>query len=604
MRGRWIRGNASTRTPGNTVVIHAEGERLDPGPYPPAVTRLRGATVRHWRSRRGTDQPYREWDCVTGEDVWRLVALLLDSHRPTWVWCWDVGRTMSLTSGWTLWERGILVPRSYHLGDSAQYISGAIRGRRVVLIDARNWIDGRRQTIPPSDSAIDWLSDSVRAIYRLVRDDDLGCLRYTAAAQAMQSWRHRWMEYPVLIPSHPLEPGIAESCHYGGRSELFFRGRVRAPGANPGMFAGLAAVHHDGSLRGPVHVLDVSGLYGWCESQHQLPCQHLDVGRDVSPDRLLALLDGYGVCARVLVDTDRPLPYRDQERGTIHPTGRYWTSLCGPELQRALDARAVVQCSHAATYRLAPILRAAAQWWWDRRQRAKREGDGIVEGIAKSMPCALYGRWAMRAHQWEDYPAGHPQIDWGYCTTDHPEHGEHCHAQVIAGDMRVRTHWLASEFYFPAISAYIAGYARDRIDEMRGACEWRSVYAQVCDALHVSARGRDCLVSQGYTRDGQWGDLRDVHTYSDVHYYAPTCIRADGVLHCAGLPPGAVETSEGEYGVVTTERIVSLLSRAPDGTVRSRAGTWRPSYVYRSSVVGADGWCRPHVIQGEGDASG
>jgi hypothetical protein len=640
MNGHYLRENATSRVPANHIVIDTEAaiEEIDHGRSQRQTLRL-GCAI-GWRREHGRVTRRSVCTYTQPHGLWEWVRERLSRTRVTWLWAHNAAYDLTLTRFWDHWDSGAFAPRWYALEDPPTIICGALWGRSVMIVDSLNWLPhslerigelvGMRKCRMPfaHDDDAEWsiycmrdceiLERAVQSICDLVEEHDLGVMRPTAAGQAMQCYRHRFLFPGLCVPAdRDGETTVRDhktwerQAYYGGRTELFYRGSV-GPGQQT-----LAGVESDTPVS-PVTTLDVTGLYCSVLRDALLPSRVL--GAQVRPlvRDLLHATETSGCIAEVLLDTgDDVYPLRTPEL-VYHPRGRYVTTLCGPELVHALTHGHVVSVVRATTYQLDPIARDYACYWWDMRARWKRERVPILECLAKTMANAWSGKWGQRSSSWSSdtdercitdrygeelrwyrWPGRHVGPDSRRSVVGAEGtrvQAQTHHYRAVAGQVEVETDRLPTERSWPAIAAWVTAEGRARMDMFRAAAGCHGILYQCVDCLHCTPDGLRNVNALGYERDCELGYLRRTGMYHRTHYYGINLMRVDGEWHAAGLGRLRTELADGSCDVTLFERLGSILARSPDGSVHVMTRHWQPDYHYRHSVVGDDGWCEPHRL--------
>ncbi|GAI81660.1 unnamed protein product, partial [marine sediment metagenome] len=85
------------------------------------------------------------------------------------------------------------------------------------------------------------------------------------------------------------------------------------------------------------YVLDVNSLYPTVMRNNKYPVKYLHIKHNVTLKAFARLLKRKSIVAKVLIETDKPV-YGVRRDRLVFPTGRFWTSLCTPELKYAVKA--------------------------------------------------------------------------------------------------------------------------------------------------------------------------------------------------------------------------------------------------------------------------
>jgi hypothetical protein len=491
-------------------------------------------------------------------------------------------------------------PRGYLcLLDPPTIVSGWLNGNRVIMVDVRNWI---RDGIPRDHDApmpCATLMLTVRNLLRTVRELDLGVMKPTLAGQAFQHWRHLDPKPRVLLPDSKRESRLARAAY----------------------FAAPVSCHWIGPRDGPIHQLDVNGMYAHIMSTHLLPTSLVSFVDLCSPQDFESWEALADCAATVQLETDQAYPVRNGAGKVIYAKGRFWTHLCGAELSAAARKGYVIKATRLARYSMGWTCASFADFWLRQRATARDTGDKIRETIAKLMPCALYGRWASRRTGWEPIDVDFDGMRWGCFHYRDWRSGITHPARVIAGKaeadfgheinvlpVHCPLHLVGREapkrdvetaHSFPAISAFITAAAREMMSRLRAIAGLDDVFYTCCDSVHVSEVGFRRLEAAGTMHQTDPGKLKKVKTVQSAIYLGANCMVLDGELHASGLPGIHAIARDGKIEATMFERIDSMLSRELDGTVRYQVGSWTPRHNPWGQYNQIGFWSRPPKIGGD-----
>ena len=209
---------------------------------------------------------------------------------------------------------------------------------------------------------------------------DLGGFASTLAGQALRSYRHRFMDHPILIDDDAQALGLARESYHGGRTECFRLGRIG----------------------GPVYCLDVNSMYPAVMRDGEYPAQFLRFVRRATVDELAGWVDRRSVVARVQLRTDRNRFAVVDGGKLVFPVGRFWSVLTTPELSDALEHGEVDAVDSAAVYERAPLFSRFVSELYSLRTDAMARGDGVHSWLLKKLMNSLYGKFAQRGMTWVD----------------------------------------------------------------------------------------------------------------------------------------------------------------------------------------------------------
>lgn len=364
---------------------------------------------------------------------------------------------------------------------------------------------------PYCENDVDITEGAVLGLVRWVKEHEMGKFRYTAPAQAMAAFRHKFMK---LKPECHMEPDVRQlerESYYGGRLENFYIGPVKAKRANRVGPATRRRPVRTPHPVGPVYELDVASLYPFVMAEYEYPWKLVTSSFERKTvgnwKKRLA-----GDCiARVYLDTTHQFPFREARVGTVYPVGRYWTTLCGPELQRALDLGVVKDCSAWSQYRLGDLFSSFVTELWSMRHAYEASENTLYAGLCKLIMVSLYGKFGQLGAEWKDRPQMQPPTEWGTWAITGRISGASREFRIVGGLVQERIEADEIPTAFPAIAAYVTAYGREYLADLREVAGRNNVYYLVTDALYVNQQGYDNLASAGFVADRELGKLTVKH---------------------------------------------------------------------------------------------
>ena len=607
MRG-YLRPNHRTSTPGAFVAVDTEtlptphGGRRDW-----TVHRLRLGVAICWRLESGTQRSREVFHFTSAQAFWAWLASKLNPRRPLWLWAHNLYFDLTALRFWQVMESGeltaeepdvIYLPRRArnpaavrHTGliateDPPSIWSGWNRdGARLHCVDTMNWWPaslatlgeslGRPKLEMPAWEAPDeaWRAYCLRdaeivelAVVKLcawVRASDLGNMRFSAASQAMAAFRHRFMGPETRIYTPDEAKPQERRAYYPARQLAYFVGHVIRRGTEWWQQVGMREPFE----RGPVYVLDVSSCYPSVMAGHDYPLRHVKTVAMQSTRECLDWLKVYEACAEVQIDSgDEPYPVRDpeEEGGRVRwCVGRFVTTLCGPELRRALESGHATAVGRVQYYTRGRPFDAFVAWALAGRSDALRVGDGVTASLYKLIANSLHGKFGQRRPRWEVVPGLVAPVPWGHYTSGHGELPGVCSYRSVAYTVQRQGHGEEADASVPIISAYATAYARERMRGFKRAAEKGNVLMEDCDTLHLLQDGYDRLTAAGLVGDGQPGKLRLVGTYEEAEYRGVRHYRLDDQWTIAGLTLKAKRDEEGRWVQSVIDGPDATISRGP-----------------------------------------
>lgn len=578
--------NHSTSVPQAIVIVDCE---TLPGPHPNDkasrlhLFRLGCATA--LRLENGKVTRRKTLDFTDPEEFWQWLCEVSHVGRPTWLIAHKISFDLTVLDFWkqlngTEWRISdadvpALAKRKRKNGkklwngfivdeDPPVILSAKHRhGWRLLAVDTLNyWRKSLKQlgesigkpkfSMPqfsePDASWFDYCRNDVdileTAFVELLqwwKEQDLGMFRYTTPSLSFAAWRHSFRDKVIVRHDEDDVRKLERSAYYGGRLELLYRGDVKEDLFELDVNSIYPAILHDELF--PVELTD-----HWQEDGGRAPESHQIAGF---------------AAADVLIDTKEPLyPYRVKE-GLIFPTGTFWTSLCGPELQKAKDMGAIITVGRWANYRLGRPFVRFVKHFWDERIRYRNEGNDVYADFCKDILTGFYGKWAQMNGEWIDAPLAHEVQPWRRWRNINAQTGERIDYRTFGYHVQKRGERKDHKWACPIISGFTTSYARQLIRKLTRIAGNENVYYIVTDALFVNREGMLALQDAGWIDRDALGKLK-VKTYGPggtftaLHNYS---VGSKSVP--ARNKSTQVALDDGSDGYLEFENLRAITSRVP-----------------------------------------
>jgi hypothetical protein len=288
---------------------------------------------------------------------------------------------------------------------------------------------GQRDTDIIRTATLNW--------FEFLRANDLGGFAPTLAAQSYRTYRHRFMTANILIDNHTAAQEMGRAAYVGGRTECF----------------------RMGSYQGDFYYLDVNSMYPSVMRNNLYPTRLMSVYGYFSIDDMAKALTRCAVVAEVDINTDQPDYPLVHDGKLVFPTGQFTVTLCGPELQHALDHGRITRLHRTACYDYADIFTEFIDFMYAQRMERKAEGDEAGAWFFKVIMNSLYGKFGQRGRRYETLGQCDPDIVAVLDTVNADTH-ELSTERKFGGLIQ---QWIVedeSRESMPVISAYVSAYAR------------------------------------------------------------------------------------------------------------------------------------------------
>lgn len=631
-KGYYLGGNKGTETPGNLIFVDTESYS-NPVPgyrYKRELTLMLWTAIRV-RIEKGKVTRRKVAQGETSEEFWQFVMDHSDRYRVTWIFGHNIGHDLTQLDFWRMLDdrRFTLAPSGRNNGidrngkpdtrtgklvtdGPAVYICCFAQGKAFRMVDTGNYwrkplsdigehTGRQKHKIPsPESSKDDWYKYCLRdteIIERAIVDlllqwscENCGVFQLTAAMMALTNFKHicdirtEDEKSPDIVckpnaPEHILE----RESYYGGRNVCYFVGRVR----------------------GTIYHIDCNSLYPFVMSRNFFPRRFVRYKEGMTHDELRAAMRVYGVIAKVSLNArTETYPLRIDEK-QYHCTGRYWTALCGPELQRAVDNESIHRVGTVQFYSVAPLFSKWVSYWYNRKLAAIRAGnDGLRElEFCKLILNSLSGKFAQHGRRWLDIPGRYPLKRWGGWVELNDKEGTYEKWRGIAGNSQRLCDGEEPKHSFPAISAFITSFGREYMRSIVSMLPEGSVYYMATDSLLIDSTAFGILAASGFVHPTKLGKFKLLGEYREAEILGSNWYKLDGKTVASGLWGKSISASQENGKVEQWERLAGVIADGPrKSVVITEMDATRPKADYRGHLT-PEGFWVPYRLSMDPDFS-
>jgi hypothetical protein len=464
---------------------------------------------------------------------------------------------------------------------------------RLVLVDILNWFQGNlsnikaacgfsasvscavRNTCNQSGQAGIENSNAVHSLFegliKWVGENQMGLFRYTASSQAMGAFRHRFMSKPIYVHDNEDIQKLERKAYFGGRSDVFKMGEFHETVYQCDTNALFPSVMADGYF---------PYILNRYENRHEML-------------ELLPSIDWSASVAYVELVTNKPLYPLRTDLHVIYPVGRFRTTLCGLELQRAVSSGCVTRVGSWAEYKLARLFDLWVSELWAMRQKYKTDGNVLYEQFTKKIMNSLYGKFAQLTPSWVNCNTDHTLEPFTTDSRIDPLTGIWTTLRSVGWQCQKLQARKEKAGSFYAIAAFVTSAARCRMDYVRLAAGTRNVYYQGVDCVIVNKKGLDNLNMLGEIVPNELGKLRVEYEsdYGRIRGISDYQIGSREVVASRALT--AETTDLGEVLQHKYYVMDHLFKNGPIDKLPQKAESWSRSNGYAKGAVQLDGWVDP-----------
>jgi DNA polymerase type B, organellar and viral len=555
---------------------------------------------------------------TSSEQFFKFLQSRTDNERPLYCFAHNLPFDLTILDFWHWSEQNDFQVDYFVLEDPPSFIIGRWEGRKIVLIDTLNYwrsslaaignsIGLAKLDMPDKKASkrswddygkrdVEILALAVDRLMKYVHDNDLGQFGLSAAAMAMSTYKHRFMKHEIFIHDNWKALACERGAYYGGYTDCFYVGVV---------------------TKQDVYKVDVNSMYP-SVMLGEFPTKMLRTEENISTTRLKQLLRDNAVVAHVLIEAKKHTYPRYHNERFCYVKGLFTTSLCGPELRRALFNGDILAVNYACVYETAPIFRDYINFFWSERVRARAAGNEVDSYFMKLFMNMLYGKFGQRGYssleltlqslellykaQGSNLPDEYPDL-----ASITREFEAECSWQPIGlkrpltlrrinNAVQIKVPEGEHHESFPAIAGYVTSYARELLLSYISLCGRKNVYYCDTDSLFTTFEGFERLGEAGAISDTGLGKLKLEGISRGATFYCPKQYTFDGKETRKGIRANAKCIAPGEYEQQQFEGVKSVLKRGYKAYIDVKTITKKVSGKYNKGVVGDDGWVIPYTI--------
>ncbi len=491
---------------------------------------------------------------------WPFVLAHVQHKQKLWVIAHNLNFDFTIVNGWKYLNRAGYKIKFFHNTGTTSIVSVKSKQGSIVFIDFMNWFPeslekiGARLGIPKLKIDFENCTDSQLRIYcrrdveillaafkhfvQFLESGKVARLCFTRASTSMAAYMFGCYEHKIYIHNNSDAIDMERESYRGGRVECFKLGNFNS---------------------GNYYMLDVNSLYPAVMYHNDYPSKYHKIHHRIKPQTLSNKLKTYSAVARVLIDTDEPA-YAVRRDRTIFPIGRFWVTLCTPELVYALAREHIVKVDRCILYDKAPLFKKFVGKFYALRQDFKSAGMESYDVLVKYLMNSLYGKFGQRAEVWEKI---------GVC----PDEPDRVETLFLSGqDHSRQIRYLLGEIFeltgyeetfnsFPAIAAHVAAFGRMYLYNLMLTAGVGNYFYCDTDSLIVNKTGLKNLDS--LIDDTKLGSLKVVERITSLTIHGLKDYSTDTKTVIKGIRKNAVKISD---GVFEQERWPSLSGLLRDRT--------------------------------------
>lgn len=369
---------------------------------------------------------------------------------------------------------------------------------------------------------------------RFIKSQNLGMFRYSTAGQAFGAFRHRFLQHQIFIHGNDEISKLERESYMGGRTETFRLGTIEEP----------------------IFALDFNSLYPSVMVNNEYPVKFIKKVKGASIDWLKMVIDQYALVARVYVNVNEPSTPKKEKR-LIFPIGRFWTTLCTPEIKYLLERDAIIAYKDICLYEKAPVFTKYVTTLYDLRSQFKQENNLVYDLLTKLLMNSLYGKFGQLQRETTKIGDCDPSQIWVRDIVVHGT-GERLKEYAFGGNIWIqRSTNKEWKHAFPAICAHVTSFGRVRLLEAIRKANWENVIYCDTDSVFVNSQGFSNLKS--IINETELGALKLEKETNKVTIHGLKDYEFGDKIKRKGITKKAIQLEENKFEQEQWLKIKSLL---------------------------------------------
>ncbi|MBA7474034.1 hypothetical protein ES707_09381 [subsurface metagenome] len=419
---------------------------------------------------------------------WQFVFSHTARKEKLWVIARNLTFDFTVVKGWRHLRKAGYKLKFFHNQGTCNIISVRNKSKAIVFLDSMNWfVESLEKTgdrIGIKRIAVDYKTcskselrtacknhvlielENFKLFIRFLEGNKVARLCYTRGSTAMAAFLLSHYTTKIYIHNNKQAIDLERESYKGGRVECFYLGDLNNEN---------------------YYLLDVNSLYPFVMRNNLYPVKYKRILRNITPQSLAARLQCSSAVAKVLVETDLPV-YAVRRGRCMFPVGRFWATLCTPELKYAFEHNHVKEVDTCVLYKQENIFRSYVDKFYTLRMDFKSAGvDEYVE-LCKKMLNSLYGKFGQKGENWSKI---------GDCLNE-PDREELVFnmggrrvtkLRYLLGELFIMTGHGESFDSFPAIAAHVTAYARMYLWQLMQQAGYGNYFYCDTDSLIVNEAG-------------------------------------------------------------------------------------------------------------------
>lgn len=611
-KAHYLKRNADSELPTHVLCFDTEAsitDVIEQGEKVGEQHRLRLGTAIYLR-RRGKEWSEKEYTYRSVDEFWKILDEL--SYA---------GSTLYLIAHNTAYDHGIVdmdgyfetrgltvykfVINSVFMVDAGNQL----QRKSIKLIDTTNWFKQPLERLGrmfgyekghiedfrnvSDDVLLPYCKQDTRIIAEVfkyyinfISDNDLGNFAPTAAGQAFNAFRHRFMSEDILIHANDELYEMEMKSYRGGRTDIFRQGEF-----------------HD------IIKLDINSMYPYVMKENEYPTKPVSKGiiEGVDIPEVLEHCKKYFVVGEFDISINAPCLAVKREK-LIFPVGRIRAVLTSPEIMTVLENGELLECHGLVLYEKAKLFEEYVNHFYKLKVEAK---DNSLRELSKLFLNSLYGKFGQR-QLGEITDVTSNTLYWSVLESLPIEDNVIYYHDAQESYKVVR---MGNKLYkitgakqvpgnnsSPIISSAVTAYARCYLWSMMDIAGLEHVYYCDTDSLFVDRTGYELLDKAGFIDSKEIGKLKVEGIGScvlrgpkDYDWYEGGMEKGKMKQTIKGVPRSSKKLDDSTYEYMQWETGVRRYHKGEHGTINLERATKTLSRNYDKGTI-ENGFVHPFVL--------
>jgi len=556
--------------------------------------RLRLGWACYYRRPYGRHTETLEWFYFdTHIAFWTFVFNHTAPKQKLWLIARNLTFDFTVLKGWKHLRKAGYKLKFFHNQGTCNIISVRGKSNSIVFLDSMNWFPeslektGERIGIPKLKIDFKTCTKAELSIYckndvlielenfkyfiRFLEGNKVARLCYTRGSTAMAAFLLSHYTTKIFIHNNKQAIDLERESYKGGRVECFFIGELKNEN---------------------YYLLDVNSLYPFVMRNNVYPVKYIKKVKGYDLQTFRRLFIDKAIVAKVLIETDLPI-YAVRRGRCMFPVGRFWATLCTPELKYAVEHNHIKKVDTCVIYNQENIFRSYVDTFYALRQDFKSAGVEVFEQLCKYMMNSLYGKFGQKGENWNKI---------GECPNE-PDREELVFniggrrvtkLRYLLGELFIMTGHGESFDSFPAIAAHVTAYARMYLWQLMQQTGYGNYFYCDTDSLIVNETGL-CMLDDLMTPN-QLGGLKIEQESQSIIIRGLKDYTFGEKNVIKGIRKNAIEISTGVYRQEQWPSFRGLLRSGEPDTYVVGSTVKHLSREYTKGVIESDGVVNPFIF--------